>query len=136
MIGRLFRNKTNNTFVQLLRYTFVGGVAFIFDFSALFVLTEYCNVYYLVSAALAFLLGLAINYVLSITWVFEKRSIKSRYAEFLIFAVIGMVGLALNHFFMWFFTEILETQYLFSKLISTIFVYFWNFTGRKFTLFR
>jgi putative flippase GtrA len=136
MIEVLLKTKTNNTLIQLFRYTFVGGVAFIFDFGSLFILTEYFNVYYLISAAIAFLLGLTINYFLSIIWVFEKRSINSKYIEFIVFALIGTIGLALNEFFMWFFTEIVNTHYLFSKLISTVFVYLWNFTIRKFTLFR
>jgi putative flippase GtrA len=133
---RSITKNQNNTLIQLFRYTFVGGVAFIFDFGSLFILTEYFNVYYLISAAIAFLLGLTINYFLSIIWVFEKRSINSKYIEFIVFALIGTIGLALNEFFMWFFTEIVNTHYLFSKLISTVFVYLWNFTIRKFTLFR
>ena len=136
MIEVLLKTKTDNTQIQLFRYTFVGGVAFIFDFGSLFILTEYFNVYYLISAAIAFLLGLTINYFLSIIWVFKKRAIKSKYIEFVIFTLIGIFGLALNEFLMWSFTEILNTHYLFSKLISTALVYLWNFFIRKFILFR
>lgn len=136
MIEQLLKNKTNNILIQLFRYTLVGGVALIFDFGLLFILTEYLNIYYLVSAAIAFLLGLTINYLLSVRWVFEKRSAKSKHVEFVIFALIGIVGLALNEFIIWFFTEIVNTHYLYSKLISTALVYLWNFFIRKFTLFR
>jgi len=136
MIEVLLKTKTNNTLIQLFRYTFVGGVAFIFDFGTLFILTEYFNVYYLISAAIAFLLGLTINYFLSIIWVFEKRTIKSKHIEFVIFALIGILGLILNEVFIWSFTEILNIHYLFSKIISTVFVYLWNFFIRKFLLFR
>ena len=135
-MGRLLKNKTNNTLIQLFRYTFVGGVAFIFDFGSLYILTEYFNIYYLVSAAMAFLLGLTINYLLSVRWVFEKRSIKSKHVEFVVFVLIGIIGLALNELFIWFFTEIAGTHYLYSKLISTLLVYLWNFFIRKYTLFR
>ena len=72
MLKNLFVNKTDNTVVQLFRYTFVGGVAFIFDFGSLFILTEYIKIYYLVSAAIAFIIGLTINYLLSISWVFSN----------------------------------------------------------------
>lgn len=135
MIEQLFKNSTNNTFIQLFRYTFVGGFAFIFDFGSLYILTEYLNVYYLLSAAIAFLLGLAINYFLSVIWVFGKRSIKSKHVEFVIFALIGIFGLALNELIIWFFTEVVNIHYLYSKLISTALVYLWNFFIRKFTLF-
>ena len=136
MIEALFKNRTNNTFIQLFRYTFVGGIAFVFDFGTLFVLTEYGNVYYLTSAAVAFLIGVTINYFLSIAWVFHRRSVVSRQVEFYVFMGIGIAGLGLNEFFIWFFTEIIQFHYLYSKIVSTFFVYLWNFSIRKFTLFR
>lgn len=136
MIGQLLKNKTNNTLIQLFRYTFVGGIAFIFDFGSLYILTEYYNIYYLISAAIAFLLGLTINYFLSIVWVFQKRSIESKYMEFIVFALIGIFGLVLNGLIIWFFTEIVNIHYMYSKLISTVIVYLWNFFIRKFVLFR
>ena len=129
-------DKTNDTIVQLFRYTLVGGLAFVFDFGSLFILTEYLNIHYLVSAAIAFLLGLTINYILSIIWVFEKRALSNKKIEFLVFALIGIVGLGLNEFIMWFFTDILYWHYLLSKIISTVVVYLWNFFVRKFVLFN
>lgn len=136
MIEQLFKNKTNHIFIQLFRYTFVGGIAFVFDFGLLYILTEQFNIYYLTSAAIAFLLGLTINYVLSILWVFENRAINSRSVEFILFAMIGIVGLALNEFIMWFFTQIVSTHYLSSKLISAVLVYLWNFSIRRLALFH
>jgi putative flippase GtrA len=47
------------------------------DFGSLYVLTEYAGVYYLVSAAAAFLLGLSTNYALSVAWVFGTRAVSS-----------------------------------------------------------
>ena len=132
---KLLKNRTNNTFIQLFRYTFVGGVAFIVDFSSLFFLTEFLGIYYLTSAAIAFLLGLTTNYILSIVWVFSKRRIKNRWFELGIFAVIGIVGLAFNELLIWFFTEHIHFHYLLSKIVSTVFVYLWNFFARKSILF-
>ncbi len=133
---KLLKNKTNNTLIQLFRYTFVGGVAFIFDFGSLFILTEFFNIYYLVSATISFLLGIVVNYYLSIAWVFEKRSTDSKQLEFIIFASIGLIGLSLNIFFIWYFTEMVKMHYLISKMISTTLVYLWNFSIRKLVLFR
>ena len=107
-----------------------------FDFGLLFILTEYLNIHYLVSAAIAFLLGLTVNYILSIIWVFEKRTIADKRIEFLVFSFIGIVGLGLNEFIMWFFTDILSWYYLLSKIVSTVVVFLWNFFVRKFVLFN
>lgn len=121
---------------QLLRYTIVGGFAFMVDFGALVLLTSVFHVHYLYSAAVAFILGLSTNYTLSVTWVFSARSVSNRYAEFVIFAWTGIVGLALNEVVMWFFTDILLQHYTVSKIISTFLVFSWNFLSRKFILFR
>ena len=132
----LLKNNTVNTLIQLFRYTFVGGVAFVVDFSSLFIFTEFLNLYYLISAAIAFLLGLITNYILSIVWVFYKRVFRSKLLEFGIFALIGIIGLCLNILLIWFFTEQIHFHYLLSKIASTVFVYLWNFFARKYILFR
>jgi hypothetical protein len=51
LLRRLFIDKTDSTLIQLFRYTFVGGIAFLVDFGSLYALTEYARVHYLVSAA-------------------------------------------------------------------------------------
>jgi len=128
--------ENDGLFFQFVRYTFVGGMAFLIDFSVLYVMTDFVGVHYLWSAASGFLLGLIFNYLLSVLWVFKKRSLKSVKIEFLIFLIIGLGGLALNEFFIWFFTDVFLFYYLFSKIISTVFVYLWNFFARRFVLFR
>ena len=135
-LEHLFKKQTNSIFIQLFRYTFVGGFAFIIDFSLLFVLTEYAGIHYLVSAAIALTAGLIINYFLSIIWVFDKRKLVNKSVEFTLFAAIGIVGLGLNELFIWVFTEFAGLYYLLSKIISTAIVYLWNFFARKFTLFN
>lgn len=132
----IFRGKTDNTLLQLFRYTLVGGFAFLIDFGVLFALTEYLNLHYLVSAAIAFVAGLSVNYYLSTKWVFARRAIGNRIVEFTLFAFIGIIGLGLNELSMWIFTDILLIYYLVSKIITTIIIYLWNFTARKFILFN
>lgn len=136
LLRALLLEPTDNTLVQLFRYTFVGGVAFVFDFGALYALTEFGGLYYLTSASLSFLLGLAVNYALSILWVFNRHALRSRWVEFGIFAAVGLVGLGFNVLFMWLFTEVAGLHYLLSKVGSTILVFLWNFAARKVSLFR
>lgn len=136
MIDRFFKNNTNNTFIQLFRYAIVGWLVFIFDIGILYILTEYFDVYYLFSAAIAFTIALSIDYYITIIWVFNKRTIDSRYIELLIFATIGLTGLLLNVFIIWFFTEITNIYYIFSKLISSFLIYLWNFFARKLILYN
>jgi len=132
----LFKEKTNNNYLQLFRYTFVGGFAFIIDFGTLFLLTKYLHFYYLISAGIAFTFGIVINYILSVKWVFDKRTIERKWLEFLLFILIGLTGLALNQLFLWVLTDIFFIYYLLSKLITSFVLYFWNFMIRKILLFN
>jgi putative flippase GtrA len=136
LINKLLQQPTESTQIQFFRYIFVGGVAFIVDFSSLFILTDFVGLHYLTSAALAFLLGLITNYILSINWVFNRRNYENIILEFGLFSLIGLIGLALNEIFIWFFTAELGIYYMFSKIITAIIILFWNFSARKLTLFR
>ena len=99
-------------------------------------LTEVFGLHYLLSATLSFILGLVTNYILSVSWVFNRRSLSRPWAEFLVFAVIGVVGLGLNSLILFLCTEKLGLHYTLSKIIATVVVFFWNFFARKLILFH
>ena len=132
----LLQTPTESTLVQFLRYTVVGGVAFVVDFGLLYLLTHYGGVYYLTSASLAFVVGLVINYTFSVLWVFSHRVVSNRWVEFGLFALVGVLGLGLNDLSMWLLTSVAGLYYLYSKLITTALVFVWNFAIRKVSLFR
>ena len=132
----LFTKKTNQILVQLFRYTFVGGFAFLVDFGLLFFLKEFCGFHYLLSASLYFIAGLFVNYFISIYWVFTTSKNKNRKLEFFYFGLIGVIGLGLNDFFIWIFTDKVQFHYLASKIIAAVIVYLWNFFARKYLLFN
>ena len=120
--------------LQFIKYLFVAGAAFCVDYVLLFALTDLFHWYYLMSAATSFGIALTVSYVLSINWVFPKSSY-SKLHEFLIFSLIGTIGLFFNLLTMLYFTELLKFHYLISKLISTAFIHFWNFFARKYVLY-
>lgn len=122
-------------FWELARYGLVSILALSIDFSTLIICTETFELHYLLSAALAFTLGVSVAYGLSITWAFKVRARSDRRQEFLIFAGIGIAGLALNEFVMWNGTELLGLHYLVSKMLSALLVFFFNFGLRKTLLF-
>lgn len=126
---------SQETLFQLIRYGFVGGVAFVADYCSLYAFTEWCGIQYLVSAALAFVIGLTVNYILSNLIVFTTHRLTNRWLEFAVFAIIGVIGLGLNELIMYCATDLLGLHYMISKLISTALVFFWNFFARKLTLF-
>ena len=106
------------------------------DYGALWLLADVAHVHYLLSAALAFLMGLTVNYLLSTCWVFDKSRISNVWAEFAVFALIGVVGLGLNELIIYLCTGVWGMWVMLSKIISTGIVFFWNFFARKYILFK
>lgn len=130
MLNKLFIEKTNNVKIQFLRYIFVGGIAAVVNIGALYIFTDVFHLYYLVSNILGFILGLITNYLLSKVLVFAKEKKFNKVIEFTIYAIIGVIGLGLDTFFLWLFTSF-GLYYLLSKIISTALVFIWNFGARK-----
>lgn len=133
-IKNLFKTPTTNTIIQFFRYVFVGGVAFLVDGGLLFLL-EKIGLHYLVATVFAFIGGLICNYMLSKLLVFQEKKSNPR-LEFLIYGIIGIVGLGITEGFMYVFTDILDLYFMLSKIIVAIIVLIWNFLARKLILYK
>ena len=127
---------TGRIHLELLRYFLASAAAFTVDAGTLYLLTEYVGIHYLVSAAIGFMLGMATIYLLSIGWVFSTRRVEKTHHEFLIFALIGVIGLGINEAGLYLLTEFLSFHYMMSKLLVSFLVFSWNFAARKLMLFR
>ncbi len=135
-VRQIFIHKTQNTYIQFFRYGFVSAVALAVDFGGLVTLKEYGHLNYLIAASLSFLAGLVVNYLLSAFWVFHSSKLLDKRHEFILFSVIGLVGLGLTDLILWVLTSGFGLYYVFSKAIATVIVFFWNFGARKKYIFH
>lgn len=136
MFKKIIINKTNNFFIQLFRYSFVGGIAAVVNFSVFFILrSDYFRFSIIFSNIIANSLGLTINYILSTFWVFKHRKVKQKFFEFLIFVIIGIIGIFFETVLLKIFIEYFQIINPIAKIISIGIVFFWNFLVRRITLF-
>ncbi|MBQ3934839.1 MAG: GtrA family protein [Clostridia bacterium] len=135
--------------MELVRYLFAGGTAFLFDKLAFFLFNSLIlpdlgswwivkDVRNMISVLVGFLVGLLINNFISMYLVFtsESQKKKSRTARaFIEFTVVGIIGLALsiggNQLCILLF-EGGDTKELIYNIIIAIPVTAWNYIGRKF----
>lgn len=134
-IHELLFEPTDRWRIQFIRYLIVGGVAFAFDFGSLWFLTAGLHVHYLISAAAAFLIGMLVNYLLSVFWIFRLERFRSVSGEFALFGLIGLLGLGINELGMWLLTGRCSLDFRISKLATTFLVLLWNFSARKCLVF-
>jgi len=132
----LFIAKNSHRLVEFMRYIIVSVVSLAADFGLLYLLTSVVGIHYLISAVFSYLAGLIVNYVLSTYWVFAKRRLSNRAAEFSVFALIGVIGLGVNELLMWLFTSVLLLHYMVSRIFSAGIGYVWKYIVRKYYLFR
>lgn len=135
-LQKIFINKTNSSRVQFFRYVLVGVACTIADYTVLVTLTEGFNVSYLISAYFGFAAGFLTNYIFTLLWVFNKRRINNKLAEFSIYLITGLGGMLLNGFIIWLLTDHIHMHYAISKAFSIIIVYLSNFFIRKYALFN
>ncbi len=122
----------NKILMQLFKFGVVGVLATVLDFLFLYLFTDVFGIYYLLSAAVSFVLSTLFNYVASMRFVFSSKFNKDEKSkEVLLFVILSVIGLLLNQFLMWLFVEKITLYYMLSKIVATFFVMAWNFISRK-----
>lgn len=114
---------------QILKFGVVGGLAFVIDYSLLYILTEYGHLPSLLSAAISFIISVIFNYVLSIKWVFDVNK-KQTKKDIAIFFILSTIGLIINEIII-LIGNIIGIYYMISKIIATFIVMIYNFITRK-----
>lgn len=131
LINKLMKEKTDNILIQIFRYFIVSGLSLAVDFCTLFILTNFFGFHYLLSGVLSYSIGLVINYFISVAWVFKSRTYEDRRKEFIIFILIGVIGLGVNAFILWLCTDIAGLYYMVSRIISAGIGYAWKYVARR-----
>ena len=151
-------------FWEIFRFLLVGGTATLVDYfvfwmfdGLLFPLVKagawWTTFSLIMSTALGFCVGLAVNWILSVKFVFKQVRNKeeaSSKKSFLIFTIIGVIGLLITEvgililvaifpeFPLFGVTQVLGTTWAkwLAKVIMTCIVLVWNYVGRKIFIFK
>lgn len=134
----LLFGKTTNEFIRIFRALFVGGVSMIFDMAALFFVTSVLHLFYQIGVVAGFFVGAVVNYILTHFWVFSRVKIsrKKHTQDFILFGIIGVIGLLLTMGLIFILYEQLAFSLFVSKILSAILVFFWNYGARKVLIFE
>ena len=103
----------------------------------LFILNTWLDMHYMVATVFGFMVGLTVNYLLSIWFVFNGETKKtSKTAEFVVFAIISVGGLLLTELLMWIGVDLLNMMVIVAKIIAAAIVLIWNYGMKKVILYR
>ncbi len=137
---------------EIIRYLLVGGIAFLADYFVFFIFEEFVfkidtHMTVAISTAMGFCTGLAVNYILSLTFVFTSAKGTKRGKtpkDMALFVIIGVIGLLLTEAGMFGGLKILSLlqidffgrNSLLVKPFVTVAVLAWNYIGRKVLIFK
>ena len=124
-------NKNRKLLLQIFKFLFVGGLAFLIDYVSLIICKEIFQLSTLLASAIAFTISVIVNYILSVTWVFEVDETKSKKQNFIIFIVFSILGLIITEIIMYLGSDVLKISYLIVKIVATAIVMVFNFVTRK-----
>jgi putative flippase GtrA len=151
-------------FWEIFRFLLVGGTATIADYLVFWIFDgllfpllgngeAWMTVSLILSTALGFCVGLVVNWLLSISFVFRDVKNKEEATSkksFAVFTLIGVIGLALTEIGILLLVGVLPEITLFgstvllgtawskwlAKVIMTCIVLVWNYLGRKIFIFK
>lgn len=119
---------------EALRYLGASVLALGLDAGLLWIGTREFGLAAWLAGAFAYAAGLVLIYALSVRWVFAHRVIRDARGEFLVFAVLGLIGLLLNSATLFVATG-LGLSLPLAKGLSAGIGFVTNFVSRKLLLF-
>ncbi len=113
-----------------IKYSIVGASGTFIDLLSLFIFVDFLKVPVLIGTFFSFVLATINNFTLNKFWTFKNTfgKVKHQYIKFMI---ISCVGLVLTIFTMYVLNYILGLWYMFSKVLTSGIILFWNFFGNK-----
>ncbi len=120
---------------QALRYGVAAFSGFAADYLTLLLLKEILGLHYLAAVPIAFTIGVAVNYLIGVLFVF-RRGIRTMRLELSMFAIISLSALAVTELSMYLLTDLVHVDYRISRIFSGVVTYLYNFFSRRLILYR
>ncbi len=143
-------------FGEIVRFVLVGGLSTVIDFVTMAIVLylsapenydSFLNVFFgtnkdptsfaaLFGTGLGFSIGVVVNYLLSVFFVFNENGNVRNAKGFLLFAILSLGGLILHELGMWGLHLKLGVNEWIVKIVMTLVVMAYNFITRRLILFN
>ena len=135
---------TNNEFIKVILYLFVGGTAALVEWGLFYLFFYYLlaglglsvDTLTMVATALAFGLSTLYHYFLGNVLVFDSGSKYDKSKELSLVFLVSILGLVFNLVLMYVFVGLLAWQPMFAKVLTSCIVVVWNYLSRKKWIFK
>lgn len=134
-------NKISNlfkaaNFVELIKFAFVGALGTVVNLSILYTLTEFFNVYYIISETIGFLVSVLHNYILNKIWTFKENLHERIFTKYFKYIIINLISLCINLTILFILVEFYGFWYIFAEVVAISIAFLNNFTVNKLWTFK
>ena len=105
---------------DLIKFAIVGAIGTVINLSILFILTEFFNLYYLISEIIAFLVSVLNNYILNKLWTFKEKIQEKLVRKYFKFSLICVISLVLNISVLFILVEYFYLLYIIAEIIAIL----------------
>lgn len=144
-----FFAKNKKLIFEFLRYVVVGGISAVIDMGVNFVMLFYIlggtkddKGLVALSVAAGFVIGLAVNFILSNVFVFKEKEQREKgrtAGAFLIYALVGIIGFAITEVLTILGTLVIGEGGIWYLILTCLVkgvVLIWNYVGRKIFVYK
>ena len=118
------------------RFLVSGSFATGTNLALLYVLTDWFGVWYLASAAIAFIAAFFISFTLHKFWTFEEPSREGMHFQAGLFFLAALVNLGLNTLCLYLLVEYVYLHYLVAQILVSVFIAIENYFIYQRLIFR
>ncbi len=104
-----------------LRYFISGGTAGVTDIALLYIIHEILGVYYLTSAAFAFIVAFFVSFLLHKYWTFKSHD-EQMHRQMSMYLLASLFGLLLNTVLMYIFVDYIHINVILSQIVVGLMV--------------
>lgn len=122
--------------MKVLRYMAVGATAAAVDIGIFGIAVKMLKMDWFTVAVFSFLVATAVNYLLSIRYVFKSGVRFRQRSEIPLVFLVSGIGLSINQSVLWLLIESAELDEMVAKVLATSAVFLWNYTLRSRFIFK
>jgi putative flippase GtrA len=112
---------------RVLRFIVSGGLAAVVNIAMLYILTEYAGIWYVISAALAFITAFFVSFALQKYWAFRNRRMQGTQTQLMLHLLTAVINLCLNVLLIYVIVEYAGVWYILAQIIAAIVIAFESF---------
>ncbi len=115
---------------QFIKFCLVGSTGTLIHLGLLYILTEFFYIWYIFSAAAAFMVAVANNFVWNKYWTFKDKTPEIP-RQFISYTVVNIISLGINLSVLYILTEYVGMWYMTAQVVAILVALSNNYLGNK-----